>query len=169
MAERWYVLRSKPHKEVVVWKQVQAQGLEAYFPRLSQKSARGKVKPYFPGYLFVRADLDDVGESTLQWMPHTLGLVSFGGIPAPVPAEMIEAIHQHVEVLNRRGEYVLPNVKAGDLVEIRSGPFAGYQAIFDARLSASDRVRVLLKMLNDRYVTMELHASQVKPGARASL
>lgn len=169
MAERWYVLRSKPHKEVVVWKQVQSQGLETYFPRLQQKSARGRVKPYFPGYLFVRADLDDVGQSALQWMPHTLGLVSFGSIPAPVPADMIEGIRQHVEMLNRRGEYLLPNVKAGDPVEIRSGPFAGYHAIFDARLSASDRVRVLLKMLNDRYVAMELHASQVKPEMRAGL
>lgn len=162
MPERWYVLRSKPHKEVVVWKQVQTEGLETYFPRLSQKSARGRVKPYFPGYLFVRADLDDIGQSTLQWMPHTLGLVTFGGIPASVPEDMIAAIRQHVEMLNSKNNHVLPNVQTGDLLEIHSGPFAGYQAIFDTRLSSSDRVRVLLKMLNDRCVTMELHASQVK-------
>lgn len=165
MTKRWYVVRSKPHKELVVSNQMQAQGLDTYFPRLSKKSSRGRVKPFFPGYIFVRADLEETGQSTLQWMPHTLGLVTFGGIPASVPEDMIAAIHEHVTTLNRKGEHVLPSVKAGDLVEIRSGPFAGYQAIFDTRLSSNDRVRVLLKMLNDRCVAMELHASQVKPEA----
>lgn len=165
MAERWYVLRSKPHKEVVVWKQVQAHGLECYFPRFDTKSARGRVKPYFPGYMFVRADLDVVGESTLQWMPHSLGLVCFGGTPASVPEDVVSALRDQVNAIKSKGGYVLPNVKAGDTVEIRSGPFAGYEAIFDTRLSGSDRVRVLLKMLNDRCVPMELDASDVRAAA----
>ena len=32
----------------------------------------------------------------------------------------------------------------------------GYRAIFDARLPGTERVRVLLKMLNDRYVPLEV-------------
>lgn len=162
MAARWYVLRSKPHKEVVVWKQVQAHDLESYFPRLRDKSARGNVKPYFPGYLFVRADLDVIGESVLQWMPHSLGLVTFGGIPATVPNDIITALRQQVAAIKHSKGAVLPTVKSGDRVEIRSGPFAGYEAIFDMRLSSSDRVRVLLRMLNDRCVSMELNASQIQ-------
>ena len=164
MAARWYVLRSKPHKEMVVWKQIQAHDeIDGYLPQLKKKSARGRVKPFFRGYMFVRADLNAVGESTLQWMPHSLGLVSFGGIPAAVPDEMVVALRQRVAAVNEQGEEMLPGVTSGDAVEVRSGPFAGYEAIFDTRLSSSDRVRVLLKMLNDRAVAMELKASDLRP------
>ncbi len=44
---------------------------------------------------------------------------------------------------------------------ITSGPFAGYEAIFDARLSGGERVRVLLTMLNDRHVPAEVGKAQI--------
>jgi transcriptional antiterminator RfaH len=48
-------------------------------------------------------------------------------------------------------------------VLISDGPFAGYEAIFDARISGSERVRVLLQLLNNqRQVPVELDASQIK-------
>ncbi len=43
------------------------------------------------------------------------------------------------------------------------GPFEGYEAIFDARLPGTERVRVLLQFLSDRYVTIELDASHLQP------
>ncbi len=45
---------------------------------------------------------------------------------------------------------------------IHSGPFAGYEAIFDLRLSGSERVRVLLKMLNNRNLPIELDSQQIE-------
>jgi transcription antitermination factor NusG len=47
-------------------------------------------------------------------------------------------------------------------VAIHAGPFAGYEAIFDLRLSGSDRVRVLLKMLNNRNLPVELDSKQIE-------
>ena len=88
MAANWYALRSKPRKEEVVWKQVRTQGFEAYFPRLRVNPVNPrsrKLRPYFPGYLFVYADLEEVGVSVFQWMPHSIGLVCFGGEPAASP------------------------------------------------------------------------------------
>ena len=52
-------------------------------------------------------------------------------------------------------------VKRGDAVTIKSGPFAGYTAIFDARLNGGDRVRVLLDMLSDRQVLVDLDERQL--------
>ena len=101
MSALWYALRSKPRKEEVVSKQARDQGFEVFFPRLKVHTVNPRaraIQPYFPGYLFVRADIDAVGMSIFQWMPHSVGLVCFGGEPAPVPDNLVHAIRQRVVV-----------------------------------------------------------------------
>jgi transcription antitermination factor NusG len=166
MAEYWYTLRAKPRKEEVIWRQVASQGFETYYPRLKVQPVNPrsrKVKPYFPGYLFVRADIEKVGASFFQWMPHTLGLVSFGGEPAIVPDNLLQAIQERVRAINAAGGEIFDGLKAGDVVRISDGPFSGFEAIFDARLPGSERVRVLLEFLgNRRQVTIVLDAGQIE-------
>jgi transcription antitermination factor NusG len=166
MAANWYALRSKPRKEEVVWKQVRTQGFEAYYPRLRVNPVNPrsrKLRPYFPGYLFVYADLEDVGVSVFQWMPHSIGLVSFGGEPAAVPENLIHVLRKRVEEITAAGGEVFDGLHPGDVVRISDGPFRGYEAIFDARLPGSERVRVLLELLgSQRRVPMELSAGQIQ-------
>lgn len=162
----WYALRSKPRKEDVLWRQLISQGFEAFHPRLRVQPVNPrsrKLRPYFPGYLFVRADLDQVGLSVFQWMPHTLGLVSFGGEPAIVPENLIQAIDRRVQEINAAGGEKLAALHHGDAVIIQDGPFHGYEAIFDAQLPGSARVRVLLEFLgNRRQVALVLSAGQIE-------
>ena len=54
------------------------------------------------------------------------------------------------------------DLKKGDQLLIDEGPFKGYEAIFDLRLSDSDRVQVFLKMLNDRHLRVEMDINQIK-------
>lgn len=167
MTQQWYALRTKSRKENIVWKQVQDRGFEAFFPRIRVYPVNPrshKVKPYFPSYMFVRLDLDEVGHTVFQWMPHTVGLVSFGGEPAAVPEHLIHAIRRRVEEIARAGGEVLDGLKQGDVVRIEHGPFEGYEAIFDARLPGNERVRVLLQLLNDRRVPVELETAHITPG-----
>jgi transcriptional antiterminator RfaH len=165
MALHWYALRSKPRKEDVVWKQVREQGFEVFYPRLRVQPVNPrsrKIKPYFPGYLFVRVDIEAVGLSTFQWMPHSTGLVSFGGEPSPVPDNLIYAIQRRVEEIIEAGGELFDALHKGDQVGISYGPFEGYEAIFDARLPGTQRVRVLLKFLSDRYVPVELEVAHLQ-------
>jgi len=61
------------------------------------------------------------------------------------------------------GGELFDGLKPGDEVNISSGPFAGYEALFDARLPGSERVRVLIKMLSDqRRIPVELKSGQVE-------
>jgi transcription antitermination factor NusG len=166
MAIQWYALRSKPRKEDVVWKQVHDRGYEVFCPRLRVNPVNPrsrKFRPYFPGYLFVRVDLEQAGLSAFQWLPHSTGLVSFGGEPAPVPDNLIFAIQRRVEEITAAGGEVFDALHKGDVVRINYGPFEGYEAIFDARLPGSERVRVLLQFLSDRYVPIELEAGHLQP------
>lgn len=164
MPLHWYALRSKPRKEEVVWKQVNDRGFEAFLPRMRVNPVNPrarKLKPYFPGYLFVRADIDAVGLSTFQWLPHSTGLVSFGGEPAPVPDHLIIAIQKRVAEIAAAGGEVFDGLHQGDVVMINYGPFSGYEAIFDARLPGTARVRVLLQFLSDRHVPVELDSAHI--------
>ena len=166
MPVSWYALRSKPRKEDVLWRQVRTRGFEVFYPRVRVHPVNPrskKVKPYFPGYMFVRADLEDVGRSTFQWMPHSLGLVIFGDEPAAVPDHLIVELQKRIEDLAKAGGELFDGLNKGDTVRISSGPFRGYEAIFDARLPGKERVRVLLELLgNQRRVPLELKAGQIE-------
>ena len=79
MTVRWHVLHSKPNREEVLWKHAVAEGHQAYYPCLHVQPVNPRsrsIRPYFPGYLFVRTDLSQVGLSTFRWMAHANGLVA---------------------------------------------------------------------------------------------
>lgn len=170
MAKKWYVVRCKPRKEDVVWRQLRTHGYENFYPRIRVNPVNPrsrKIRPYFPGYLFVRVDLDESGMSAFNWMPHTVGLVSFGGEPAIVPDNLVVEIEKRVQQINEAGGEVLDGLKPGDVVVIQDGPFKGYEAIFDTRITGSERVRVLLELLsNQRQVPVELDAGQISKGRK---
>lgn len=166
MTFHWYALRAKPRKEDIIWRQARLQGFEVFYPRVRVHPVNPrsrKILPYFPGYLFVQADLETSGQSTFQWMPHTLGLVSFGGEPSIVPDNLIFELRKRIIEIAEAGGEVFDGLQQGDLVMINSGPFQGYEAIFDARLPGNERVRVLLEFLsNRRRVPIELDTANIQ-------
>jgi transcription elongation factor/antiterminator RfaH len=169
MTALWYAMHSKPRKEALLWEQLRIREIEAYNPRIRVQPVNPrarKLKPYFPGYVFVRVDLKQVNWSHLQWMPGATGLVSFDGQPASVPDTLIQAIRHRVEEINACGGEQLQGLKRGDLVVIQGGVFDGYQAIFDAKLSGNERVRVLLTLLQAQQKWLELPAGQISKKKR---
>ncbi len=166
MTIQWYALKSHPHKEELLFHQVGARGFEIYYPRIRVQPVNPrsrKIRPYFPGYMFVRVDLDVVGISIFQWMPYASGLVSFGGEPAVVPDALVTALEQKITSINAAGGELFSALKPGTPVQIQGGPFEGYEAIFDTLLPGTERVRVLLKMLNSQSIKVELPAGQITP------
>lgn len=161
----WYVLHSQPRKEMLLSELVCSHGIHSFCPtiKVHPKNPRArKIVPYFPGYLFVHIDLEEVGISTLKWMPYGTGLVSFDGIPASVPEALIHEIVHRVEEINSCSGKLLLGIKSGDRVLIESGMFEGYQAIFDTCLSGNERVRVLLQLMGqNRSVPVILPAHQI--------
>jgi transcription antitermination factor NusG len=165
MAEAWYVVRSKPNKEEFLAGQLTAYGIKVFYPRVRVKPVNPrarKLKAYFPSYLFVYVDLGMVNLSTLQWMPGAVNLVSFDGVPAPVPETLIAAVERQVEHINASQINMLHGLKPGDMVSIQDGPFAGYEAIFDGQISGRERVRVLLSFLQKRQIPVELRENQIE-------
>ncbi len=166
MAFYWYVLHSKPHKEELLAEQLELRRIETFYPRIRVQVVNPrarKVRPYFPGYVFMHVDLEIMGLTTLHYMPGSAGLIMFGGTPANVPDGLIHAIRQRVDEINAAGGELFEVLKPGEPVFIHSGPFTGYDAIFDARLPGPERVRVLLKLLRNRQMPVHLAAGQIRP------
>jgi transcriptional antiterminator RfaH len=134
-------------------------GHEVFFPGIPTRPVNpraSRIAPYFRGYLFVHTDLRAAGPATFHRMYYSAGLVQVGGEPGAVQELVVRSIAARVREI-WGGSALLPDrYQHGDRVVVRQGAFEGYQAMFDARLPGTERVRVLLKMLNDRYVPMEV-------------
>jgi len=164
MLLQWYALRSKPHSEELLWEQLVLRRIETFYPRIRVRVVNPrarKIKPYFPGYLFVRIDLAQMGESILKWVPGTTGLVSFGGEPACVPDNLIHALRTRIEGIDAAGGELHESFKPGDPIFIQDGLFKGYEAIFDHHISGTGRVRVLMQMFQSRCVSLNLRMGQI--------
>lgn len=149
MTAKWYVLCSKPHKERTLRQYLEAKGFDVFLPcqSLMTDNTQGmKATVFFPGYLFVKVDLERIGLSTFQRMPFTEGIVLFGDKPGNVPDELVHAIQTRLEnsgnVINEP-VFKPPTAGAGPAPE----PITGFESIFDTRLSGIERVVGLLKML----------------------
>lgn len=168
----WYTLYTKAQKEQQVARYLRERQLEVYLPLISVSAGYPKVTretAFFPGYLFVRFDVA-INLSQLQWTPGLKSLVQIGGEPALVPDQIMRELRQRINQIQVANGQVLYGVKPGDTVKIKSGLFAGYEAIFDLR-RGKERVRVLLRLINHtnrgqpeqaQLIPVELNASNIE-------
>lgn len=144
----WYALFTKPRCEEQVGEILSEKGIETYVPTIQvRRRGRDVVRPFFPRYMFIRVDFDEIGLSEVKWTPGLTDIVGFGGGPTRVPEEIIEELQERLEEINSRGTF--SPFKPGDRVRIRSGPLRDFEAVFDAHLSSSERVRILVKVLDE--------------------
>jgi transcriptional antiterminator RfaH len=146
---QWYAVHTKPRAEIQAQNALAHRGLAVYLPLIRVKRVNPRARrhaPLFPGYLFVRADLEQVGESAINWAQGVLSLVHFGGVPAAVPEAIIVHIKQRLEELEQRDGEVVP-FRHGESVRISTGPLRDLDVVFDQPLTAKGRARVLLQFM----------------------
>jgi transcriptional antiterminator RfaH len=137
----WYVVHTKPRQEELALLHLQRQGYVCYFPRLKVEKVRQRklqliTEPMFSRYLFIQLDSGStVGVSQM---------VYFGSRPAMVDAALIHELQSREESLP---EQIL--FKAGDRVQIKQGPFAGLEAVYQLK-DAQQRALVLLELLSKK-------------------
>jgi len=156
----WWVVQTHRHKERAAQVQLEREGLATYLPLLRQwpRPAVGSdVGPMFPCYLLVRAAPElfhHIGRT-----PGVHGLVSFGGEPAPLAASVVALLRAREGCDGIVAPTPLP---PGAEVEITQGPLQGVVAVLEQRLTARQRVRVLLDLLQ-RRTRVEMPEQWVRP------
>ena len=143
----WYVLETKRHRERLAQRSLVEIGVEAYLPLMLQwprPVVGSEIGPLFPGYLFVHATLDETFYR-ISWTPGVKAFVAFGGGPVSLDPAAIEFLRQRQgpDGVIRYDNGVHENSE----VRIVHGPFRGLTAVVEQRLSARERVRVLLDIL----------------------
>lgn len=157
MTQKWHVIRSKPNKEFFLANQLEQRNCDVYFPILKVKPINPRCRtiiPYFPGYLFINTDLEQISFVVFERLPGSIGLVFLGGEIANVPEKTVESIQSRIDdIENHKAR---PVYDKGDKVSISSGIFAGYEAMFDLQIPGTDRAKILLTMLRGTQIKVEL-------------
>ena len=149
MKMNWYAVNTKPRQENIAQLNLERLSVETFFPQLVQnKVIRRKkqrvVGPLFPGYLFVRFDIE-THYRAVNYAQGVRGVVTFGSSPAEVDKEMIESIKSRFE----EGYVVIPppSFEPGQRVRVQQGPLEGLEAVFESEIPAQQRVVLLMKAL----------------------
>lgn len=164
MSLTWYVLKSKPNKEDFLCGQLESKELDYFYPCYSiipVNPRSRKIRPYFPGYIFVRTDLEALDHPLVQWIPGAVGLVAFDGCPATISDAMISALRTRVKKDSQEFKDER-KFHSGEKVEILNGPFEGYEGIFDTNLSGNERVRILIELLRGKPFKVDLPVRAIK-------
>ena len=148
MALRWYVVHTRPMAEYAARRHLEYEGMEVLLPWATTPYPRpGRADaPLFPGYLFIRYDLEGRGSGPVHRVPHVAGLVSFGGVVPAVPDEVMDELSQRIEEIEKTGG-VWPRFKSGDLVRVLMGPSDTLGEVVEEASSPGARVTVLLQFL----------------------
>ncbi len=142
----WYLVSTKPQKEFIVAEVIgkSLDDVEVYLPKYRRRD--GRVKPFFPGYLFLKFDKDKYFH-TIKYTQGVRKIVSNDEGPIPVPEWIIKDLKSREEngliKLGRKAK----QLKTGDKVIIDEGPFKGWVGIFEKEINDSGRVVVLLSYM----------------------
>lgn len=146
---RWYAVHCQPHREGGAANHLANQQFEVFLPRRERVRRHARkietvLRPFFPGYLFIRLDL-----SRDRWrcVNSTFGVVRIvmqNDRPAAAPQGVVEALRDACDEKGLlRWEAKL---EPGQKIRVVMGPFAEFVGELD-ELTEAGRVRVLLDIM----------------------
>ena len=133
---KWYVVLTKPKQETRAEEHLRAQGGEVCLPQITlEKMRKGKrvnvIESLFPGYLFVNVE---GCKHLVGRLDQHVELLRFGIEPIEIKEGLIDDIRLRCGDVGADSKTLSGNSQAvfkeGQVVEITSGSFKNYQAIF---------------------------------------
>ena len=164
-ASRWYAAYVCTNHERRVAQQLNERHVETFLPLYRSvrrwKDRRKELQlALFPSYVFVHMDVRD--RLQVLQLPGVVHLVSFGGVPAPLPHIEIEALRNGLSNDGRVESH--PYLAAGRRVRIVDGAFSGIEGIVVRR---KEKLRVVLSIsLIQRSVAIEVSEADIAPLGR---
>jgi transcriptional antiterminator RfaH len=140
---KWYAVRTKSREEERASTNLAAAGIETFLPLLKPHGSF-TAKPFFPGYIFARFDLQQ-GLRHVSFSRGVSYVVKFGDQACPIPPLVIDSMREKVD--QHGWVHLHDDLRRGDRVVVHSGPMHDLVGTFEQHLPASGRVRVLLTAL----------------------
>jgi len=148
----WYCVHAKAKRESSVANFLEdTYDLETFCPLFEKVKVIRRVKrkvtlPLFPGYLFCRFEFAKYYRA-VRYAHHALGLVSCGGKPVIVHDEIVAQLKDQIGDLMVSAA-MDDQLREGDQVKVLGGPMQGMGGTVLKELGDSDRVAVLMTLLN---------------------
>ena len=160
-ATSWHALYTRHQHEGVVLQALSGKGFEVFLPRyraLHRWKDRQKeiMLPLFPNYVFLRGGLERM--LSIVTTPGVHSVVGWGGRPAEIPSEEIDAVRRLVESPLRIEPH--PFLRSGDKVRIKVGPLEGIEGIL-VRQTRGYRLVLSVEMLS-KSAAVEVDVSAVE-------
>lgn len=150
MTAAWYAVRTQTNAEARAVAHLGNQGFAVYLPRYRKQRRHARrvetvLRPVFPGYVFVRLDIERQAWRAINGTFGVIGLVQFGMTPAPVPGGIVEALQARED--DAGAVQLAPEgLRAGECVRVREGAFEDCIGVL-ADVSDAQRVVLLLDLL----------------------
>ena len=148
MTRKWYVVRTRPRSESAVARQLEREGLETFSPFVMVPHFKNPVapEPLFPGYLFLRLDLDESGIESIGARSGIIGWVHFGDSIPSVPNDVIFGLKRRDLEINGSGG-LWTRFGIGDQVRVIAGRLDCQGVVTRQTRSPQERVQVLLDFI----------------------
>ena len=161
----WYVLHTKSRFENVVSEGLIKKSFEAFLPKIRVKSKRRDRHkmihvPLFPGYMFVRTNLDPYLHLEIVKVIGAVRLIgNQNGPPIPVADDVIASLR--IMVAAEEAILTGSRFKRGERVMVTAGPFAGVIGVF-SQYRGRGRVIVNIDILG-QFAAVEVGEDDVDP------
>lgn len=113
----------------------------------------------FPGYILVKAELDDKVWHAIRTTPGVTGFVGIGNQPTPLSKKEVDSIIQFTKLDAPKFE---TKFKEGDVVKITEGIFKDFVGKVNKVMNDQGRLEVLVPVF-DRETPVEVDFAQVEP------
>lgn len=162
----WYAVWTRSHCERLVLDQLSAKGFAAFLPEIGVWSKRqGQMhvvsSPMFPGYLFVRQQMDKHAYIEMLKVRGLVRILEDGwNRLTPVPDHEVAAVERVLQAnvpVFRHGA-----LNEGDHVQVTDGPLTGLEGVFVQDRPGTGRLVVSVGLLG-RGVAIEMDCTSVKP------
>jgi len=161
----WFALLTRSNFEQIVYTTIVKKQIDAFLPKLKQKSTRKDrnlmiEKPLFPGYVFVQSSVEPAYQLKILKTIGAVRLLGNKSGPLPIPRSQIESLKimtsTSVDLIT--GANV--RLKKGDPVTIIEGPLAGVKGEF-TRHKGKGRVVIKIEALG-QYAGVEVDENNIE-------
>ncbi len=174
MAKNWYIVH--------VYSGFEAKAKDQLWDRINQAKMNGKFddilipsetvvevkkgekksrsKKFFPGYIFVKMELDNESWHLVKGTPRVTGFVGNSINPPTVSEDEVLRITEQIKEGKLKPKLMIEFDK-GESVRVKEGPFANFNGVVDEVNADKGRLKVLVSIFG-RSTPIDLEFGQVE-------
>lgn len=166
----WYLVTCSPGREedckTKIEQRIRYSGIsdipQVIIPTQEEVELKGgqrvsTVRKIFPGYLMVEMEMTPSNFRIVRETPGIRGFTSTGRTPTPMSKQDVSNALSRMDT----PKMVIPKLKKGESVKVKTGPFAGTIATIEEYQEGKGRIKVGMLMLG-RESKVDLDVSDVE-------